>query len=616
MPQTRERDEGTALAQTFVTSPQSDTSIIVTPPAPPAESPRDGQRIAKLLARAGVASRRDIERMIAAGRIAIDGIVVETPATVLTSLKGVTVDGAPVAAPEPTRLFRFHKPAGTLTAERDMSGRPTIYDRLPAGLPRLIPVGRLDLNTEGLLLMTTDGELKRRMELPATGIERTYRARAYGDVSQQQLEDLMLGIEIDGVRYGSINANLERRTGTNTWIEMTLTEGKNREVKRVLEHLGLKVSRLIRTRYGPFFLEDLPEGEVEEIKQHELVAFRKTIVNKPTSRPLPEGADPAALKAWKRATPLPRPEPVASGARFGDDRRPRTERDGQRSGFSGRRPDRDGFAPRSGFGTRSGDDRPQGGDRGGFDNRPTRDGDRPTFGNRPQGSAPRPVRDGDRPAFGNRPARDGERSAFGNRPARDGDRPGFGNRAQGGDRPGFGARAAAGGARPTGFRSHATERPVDRREGFDPLAQAGQTPAERRQPGLGDRRAYGDRPPVDANARTRRAAAYAERPGYDTATPRGVKPTYRATPVERAAPPTASARPSGPVDRRMTQAEAADADRASFVDKRKRTGWAKAAAPTKPQRGKPKGGAPRSDGPRPDGPRNDGPRRGGPGGKR
>ncbi len=518
--------------------------------------------------------------MIAAGRIAIDGIVVETPATVLTSLKGVTVDGTPVAAPEPTRLFRFHKPAGTLTAERDMSGRPTIYDRLPAGLPRLIPVGRLDLNTEGLLLMTTDGELKRRMELPATGIERTYRARAYGEVSQQQLEDLMLGIEIDGVRYGSINANLERRTGTNTWIEMTLTEGKNREVKRVLEHLGLKVSRLIRTRYGPFFLEDLPEGEVEEIKQHELVAFRKTIVNKPTSRPLPEGADPAALKAWKRATPLPRPEPVASGARFGDDRRPRTERDGQRSGFSGRRPDRDGFAPRPG------DDRQPGGERRSFDNRPARDGDRPTFGNRPQGaSAPRPVRDGERPAFGNRP--------------------------QGSDRPGFANRAAAGGARPTGFRSHATERPVDRREGFDPLAQAGQTPAERRQPGLGDRRAYGDRPPVDGNARTRRAAAYAERPGYDTATPRGVKPTYRATPVERTAPPVAPTRPSGPVDRRMTQAEAADADRASFVDKRKRTGWAKAAAPTKAPRGKPKGGAPRNDGPR-----NDGPRRGGPGGKR
>ncbi|MGN5374553.1 pseudouridine synthase [Sphingomonas hankookensis] len=293
------------------------------------------------MARAGVASRRDVERMITAGRVALNGVVIETPATILPNLKGVTVDGAPVAAPEPTRLFRFHKPAGTLTAERDGAGRPTIYDRLPGGLPRLIPVGRLDLNTEGLLLMTTDGEFKRRLELPATGVERTYRARAYGEISQQQLEELMLGIEIEGVRYGPINANLERRTGTNTWIEMTLTEGKNREVRRVLEHLGLKVSRLIRTRYGPFHLEDLPEGEVDEIRQHELVAFRKTLASKPTSKPAPEGADPAALKAWRRATPLPRPEPVARQGGFGDERRPRVERDGQRSGFGGRRPDRD-----------------------------------------------------------------------------------------------------------------------------------------------------------------------------------------------------------------------------------------------------------------------------------
>ncbi|MEH3039755.1 MAG: pseudouridine synthase [Sphingomonas paucimobilis] len=463
--------------------------------------------MAKLMARAGVASRRDVERMIAAGRVALNGIVVETPATILPNLKGVTVDGAPVAAPEPTRLFRFHKPAGTLTAERDGAGRMTIYDRLPAGLPRLIPVGRLDLNTEGLLLMTTDGELKRRLELPATGVERTYRARAYGEVSQQQLEDLMMGIEIEGVRYGPINANLERRTGTNTWIEMTLTEGKNREVRRVLEHMGLKVSRLIRTRYGPFFLEDLPEGEVDEIRQHELVAFRKTLANKPTSKPAPEGADPAALKAWKRATPLPRPEPVASGL---DDRRPRVERDGQRSGFSGRRPDR------------------------------TQDGERRSFGARPQG---------------------GERTGFGDRPQGD--------------------------ARRTGPRTHATERPVERREGFDPLAQAGQTPAERRQPGLGDRRAYGDRPAPSDNPRARRAAAHAERPGYDGVARVSRKPREQVR--------TEETRPArGPVDKRMTQAEAAEADRASFVDrpKRKPSGWAKAGPSPRVAKGKPKGGRP------------------------
>lgn len=215
--------------------------------------------------------------MIAEGRIALDGQILTTPATVLPSLRGVTVDGNPVAAAAPARLFRFHKPAGLLTTERDPAGRPTIYSKLPNGLPRLVPVGRLDLATEGLLLMTTDGELKRQLELPATGVERSYRARAYGQVSQEQLEELMLGVEIEGVRYGPINANLERRTGANVWIELTLTEGKNREVRRVLEHLGLKVSRLIRTRYGPFELGDMPVASVDEIRQHDLIVFRKAL---------------------------------------------------------------------------------------------------------------------------------------------------------------------------------------------------------------------------------------------------------------------------------------------------------------------------------------------------
>ncbi len=244
---------------------------------PPPRNPREPQRIAKLLARAGVASRREIERMIEEGRIAIDGKPVEKPATLLTSLTGVTVDGTPVKAPAPARLFRFNKPAGLLTAASDPKGRPTIYDRLPKDLPRLMPVGRLDMNTEGLLLLTTDGELKRQLELPSSGVERTYRARAFGDVSQDQLEELIHGVEIEGIRYGSIDANLERRTGRNTWIEMRLTEGKNREVRRVLEHLGLQVSRLIRVAYGPFVLGDLPAGAVDEVRQHDLVVFRSAL---------------------------------------------------------------------------------------------------------------------------------------------------------------------------------------------------------------------------------------------------------------------------------------------------------------------------------------------------
>ncbi|HJT41349.1 pseudouridine synthase [Rhizorhapis sp.] len=242
-----------------------------------ASGTNEPQRIAKLLARAGVASRREIERMIEEGRVTLNGEAVTTPATLLASLHGVAVDGKPVAAPAPARLFLFHKPSGYLTTERDPRGRPTIYDRLPADLPRLMPIGRLDMTTEGLLLLTTDGEFKRQMELPATGVPRTYRARAFGEVSQAQLEDLFEGIEIDGVRYGQIEANLERRTGRNQWIEMTLTEGKNREVRRVLEHLGLQVSRLIRTSYGPFHLGELAQGAVEEVRQHDLILFRKSL---------------------------------------------------------------------------------------------------------------------------------------------------------------------------------------------------------------------------------------------------------------------------------------------------------------------------------------------------
>jgi 23S rRNA pseudouridine2605 synthase len=243
--------------------------------------PRSGERIAKLLARAGIASRREVERMIAEGRVKLNEVVITTPATILANLKGVTVDGQPVKAPEPTRLFLFHKPAGLITAERDPSGRPTIYtalrNALPPGTPRLMPVGRLDLNTEGLLLLTNDGELKRALELPASGVPRTYRARTFGDITQSQLEELIEGVTIEGVHYGKIDANMERRTGRNQWIEVTLTEGKNREVRRVLEHLGLQVSRLLRVAYGPFILGEMPRGSAGEVAQADVERFRKTL---------------------------------------------------------------------------------------------------------------------------------------------------------------------------------------------------------------------------------------------------------------------------------------------------------------------------------------------------
>ena len=215
--------------------------------------------------------------MIAEGRIALNGEKLTTPATLLQDLAGVTVDGKPVRPAAETRLFRFYKPQGTITAERDPKGRATIYDRLPPGLPRVMPVGRLDFMTEGLLLLTNDGELKRQLELPKTGVVRTYRARAHGHVTQAQLERLAEGVTIDGIHYRSINANLERRTGSNCWVEMSLAEGKNREVRRVLAHLGLQVSRLIRTAYGPLTLAGLEPGDADEVSQAELESFRKTL---------------------------------------------------------------------------------------------------------------------------------------------------------------------------------------------------------------------------------------------------------------------------------------------------------------------------------------------------
>lgn len=246
-----------------------------------ASSREDGlHRIAKLLARAGTASRREIERMIDDRRIKLNGEIITTPATLLANLDGVTVDDKEVAATDAARIFLFHKPTGVLTAERDFTGRKTIYDVLPAGLPRLMPVGRLDLNTEGLLLLTNDGALKRTLELPSNGVERSYRARTFGDISQAQLEELIEGVTIEGVRYGRIDANLERSAGRNKWIELTLTEGKNREVRRVLEHFGLQVSRLIRTRYGPFVLGGAPVGAVEEARPGEIEQMMQNIVVK------------------------------------------------------------------------------------------------------------------------------------------------------------------------------------------------------------------------------------------------------------------------------------------------------------------------------------------------
>ena len=225
------------------------------------------ERIAKLLARAGLCSRRDAERWIAAGRVMVDGRVLTTPAVTVTAANDVRVDGRPLPARERPRLWRYHKPAGLITTHRDEKGRPTVFAALPEDLPRVISVGRLDFNAEGLLLLTNDGALARRLELPATGWIRRYKVRVHGEGDPDRLAALEQGVTIDGISYGPIRASLERRQGSNAWLALALREGKNREVRRVLDHLGLTVTRLIRLSYGPFQLGSLARGAVAEVQR-------------------------------------------------------------------------------------------------------------------------------------------------------------------------------------------------------------------------------------------------------------------------------------------------------------------------------------------------------------
>jgi 23S rRNA pseudouridine2605 synthase len=234
-------------------------------PAAP-EKKKAGERIAKLLARSGLCSRRDAEEWIMQGRVAVNGRVLTSPALDITERDVVTVDGQPLPERERTRLFLYHKPRGLMTTHADPEGRPTVFDNLPEHLPRLISIGRLDFNTEGLLLLTNDGGLARALELPDTGWLRRYRVRAHGTITQARLDELRKGVEVDGVKYGSIDAQLEHDQGANVWIVFAIREGKNREVRNVMAHLGLEVNRLIRVSYGPFQLAELPEGEVEEVK--------------------------------------------------------------------------------------------------------------------------------------------------------------------------------------------------------------------------------------------------------------------------------------------------------------------------------------------------------------
>jgi 23S rRNA pseudouridine2605 synthase len=347
---------------------------------------KNGDRIAKLLARAGVASRRDVEQMILDGRIALNGEVLTGPALILKNLAGVTVDGEAVPEPDATRVFRFYKPTGCVTSNTDAHDRPTVFDLLPDTLPRVVTVGRLDYNTEGLLLLTNDGALARHLELPANKYVRRYRVRVFGSITQRQLDKLSNGITIEDVRYGPIAARLEaaktdRKTGTaNQWMTIELQEGKNREVRRVCAHLGLRVTRLIRTSFGAIDGDGLEPGEVDELSSADVDRLRRA--------PQLETVPDIEVKKTRRenqygnvenksAKVPPRTEDRSPRRTFTDrpkrdfgDRPPRRDSDGaERRPF--KRAERDGDAPRRTF-----------------TDRPKRDfGDRPP--RRDSGDAPR-----------------------------------------------------------------------------------------------------------------------------------------------------------------------------------------------------------------------------------
>ena len=266
------------------------------------------ERIAKRVARAGICSRRDAERWIEQGRITVNGVVLKTPATLVGPEDVITADGKIVAAPVHTRLFRYYKPAGLVTSARDEKGRTTIFDKMPPALGRVVSVGRLDLNSEGLLLLTNDGELARHLELPSTGWARKYRVRVFGDIDEQRLAALAKGHVVSGVQYGPIEATIDVPGAHNHWLMVTLREGKNREIRKVMESLGLEVNRLIRVSYGPFQLGQLPKGAIEEVPPRVLRDQLGTFMKTGKAIPAPSLAPVRRVRNTLPPKPDPKPD--------------------------------------------------------------------------------------------------------------------------------------------------------------------------------------------------------------------------------------------------------------------------------------------------------------------
>ncbi|MBS7544546.1 pseudouridine synthase [Ancylobacter oerskovii] len=529
----------------------------------PAE-PREAERVAKVIARAGLGSRREIEDWIAEGRVTVNGEVLDTPARTVTAEDAITVDGRPLPAKERTRLFLYHKPKGVVTTNFDPEGRPTLFEILPQALPRLVSVGRLDLNTEGLILLTNDGGLSRVLELPETGWLRRYRVRAKGEITQDKLDALISGITVDGVHYGPIEAVLDRVQGANSWLTLALREGKNREVRNVLGSLGLDVNRLIRLSYGPFQLGEIAQGAIEEVRTRvladqlgpELTAAAGADFDGPVF--VYDGSDDEA----------PRPPARGKAARYAkvegaEDRHRRkpidTEANAERTVKAGIVADRKGRkvlvqrvksnapepeperAPPRGrrgegerpFRSRDGEERPSRGprrDEGGertFRSRPPREeGERTERPFRPRDERP----DGERPfrARSERPRRDEDGGERGFRPRReDGDRPFRSRDAE--ERPARGPRREEDGERPFRARSERPRRDEDGGErGFRPRREEGDRPFRSRdgeeRPARGPRREDSERTERAFRPRTPREEAAAARPFRSRSDEGGFRP--------------------------------------------------------------------------------------------
>ncbi|MCA0274155.1 MAG: pseudouridine synthase [Proteobacteria bacterium] len=459
-----------------------------------------GERIAKVMARAGIASRRDAEKMVIEGRVTVNGVKAESPALDVLPTDKVTLDGKPIDAPQAARLWLYYKPVGLVTSAKDEKGRQTVFDTMPEGMPRVMSVGRLDLTSEGLLLLTNDGELKRKLELPTTGWLRKYRVRVNGRPNEATFDPLRRGITIEGEDFQPMEVSLDKQQGANAWLTVGIREGKNREIRRAMSEVGLTVNRLIRVSYGPFRLNTMKPGDVVEVKQRVLREQLGTggetdaeakPERKPRGRPADKGGDRPARSFGAKSHGPRSDRPRPARGEDGDSRPPRSGKPaGDRKPYSG--------------GARSGDDRPrprpvraeEGGETRAerpYRGKPREDGDRKPYAGKPSGDRKpygKPREDGDRKPYAGKPA--GDRKPYG-KPREDGDRPRAPReRTEDGERP-YRAGKPAGDRKPYAGKPAGDRKPYGKpREDGDRKPYAGKPSGDRKP--YGKPREDGDRP--------------------------------------------------------------------------------------------------------------------------